>query len=149
MGSNANAFKYFWKVFAFAFAFELFKWKVFAFAFKNFFKYFSNTFEIIFKYFFYFTSWPELILNLLNTMFVPILIVFYHILKCMIIIVTKTYYSLLLFLCFIDMASQLKYLKVFEKVFEILFEKYLHLHLKKIKVFAFALEKFRSICNCI
>ena len=138
-------FQYFCKVFAFAF--ELFKWKVFAF--EKFSKYFSNTFEIIFKFFKillvdqnWFKIWWILF-------FVTILIVFNHITQYLIIIIKKIYYfSIIISIFYWDGVP----VKVFESIWKSIwntFEKYLHLHLKKIKVFAFAFEKFRSICICI
>ena len=80
---------------------------------------------------------------MVNTIFVIILIVFYHILKCMIIIFNITYYFLLILLCFYWDGVPVK---VFESIWKSIwntFEKYLHL--QKIKVFAFAFEKFVSV----
>ena len=62
-----------------------------------------------------------------------------------IIIINKTSYFLLLFQFFWDGVP----VKVFESIWKSIwntFEKYLHLLLKKVTVFVFAFEKFRSIC---
>ena len=98
-------------------------------------KYFWNNFERFFKIYYltriglnfgeyYFCYYSHCVLS--------------YILKCTIIIFNKTFYALLILLCFIEMAYRSKYLKVFEEYLKYFW-----------KVFAFAFEENKSICICI
>ena len=112
MGSNANAFYILLK--------SICIWKFFQIL-------LISNFETFFKILLVDQNWFKIWWILY---FVTIFIAFNHILKCMINIFNKSYYSLLLFLCFrwdgIPVKVFEKYLKYFWKVF--------------------AFEKFRSIC---